>query len=180
MHDFVSESSFEVGFVPAEDALGHDALAQRILEKTSLLPPGSVVGVHGEWGRGKTDVVSRIAHSTYGEEGAAEGFASKAIWIDPWQYGTPDLLSPIVVSLLKKIPLKRRSGAKALRKAAESIVVAGLSFGLKSVGLSVQGGKIFEYAAQESKSLLKGLFESLEAQEQNAPDPDPDPVAAMG
>jgi hypothetical protein len=176
--DFVSQATLEAGFQPPEDCLGHDGIAQSILEKLRVLPSGSVISIQGPWGRGKTDVLARIAVASCSGNTPSGSAPTKAIWINPWQYGTPDLLSPIVIALLKKIHRKNPTPGEALWKAAESVIKAGIGFGLKATAVTLPGGKLFEVAAEEAKSLLAGLFEA-HGLEQDAKS-DPDPVSEMG
>lgn len=81
--DFVSQSSFEAGLELPEDSLGHDALAKSILWSISHLAPGAVLGIQGPWGRGKTDVLARVAQATYGQDTCPKELARKAIWVNP-------------------------------------------------------------------------------------------------
>ncbi|HXZ11550.1 MAG TPA: P-loop NTPase fold protein [Candidatus Sulfotelmatobacter sp.] len=179
MSDFLSQASFEAGIALPKDALDHDDIAASILTKSGLLPPGSVLCIQGPWGRGKTDVLARVATATY-KRHSGEHLCPKAIWVNPWQYGTPDLLSPIVLALLERIKPEHRTASKAIRMAAETIIKAGLSFGLKATALMIPGGKIYEAAAKEAKDLLQGLFEARDVDESMDKRPDPDPVSQMG
>ena len=61
MNDFVSQGTLDTGLDLPPDALGHDDLARAIIYKAVHLPPGSVIAVQGSWGRGKTDVLARVA-----------------------------------------------------------------------------------------------------------------------
>jgi len=167
----------ETGFKPPADCLGHDRISRSILEKVAIMPPGSMIGIQGPWGRGKTDVLWRVADQSGAGKREVKG-RNKAIWINPWQYGNPDLLTPIVIELLKQIKPAKKSSAKALRKAAVTIIKAGLSFGLKATALTVPGGQIYAAAANEAKELLEGLFEAEELDSESTPDPDP--VSEMG
>ena len=175
--DFVSQATLDAGFRPPEDCLGHDRIARSILEKVAILPPASMISIQGPWGRGKTDILARIAVANYAGK-TQHRLTPKAIWINPWQYGTPDLLSPIVIALLKRIHPKKRTQGTALWKAAESIIKAGIGFGLKATAVTLPGGKLFEAAADEAKSLLEGLFRARELDHDNKPDLDP--VSEMG
>lgn len=175
--DFISQASLESNIELPADCLHHQEVALSIIEKVSLLPAGSMIGVQGPWGRGKTDVLARIA-KTAGIGSGHTRETGAAIWINPWQYGTPDLLSPIVIALLKKIRPKERTKSEALWKAAESVIKAGLSFGLKATALTIPGGQIYDAAAKEATSLLEGLFRARELDRKT--EPDPDPVSEMG
>jgi len=159
-----------------EDCLGHDDIARLVLDKVGILSPGSMISIQGPWGRGKTDILLRIKGAD--NDSVKSKARRTSIWINPWQYGTPDLLSPIVIALLKLAPPKTPSQSKALWKAAQSVITAGIGFGLKATALVAPGGKFIEAAAEEAKSLLTGLFEARALDEM--PKPDPDPVARLG
>jgi len=174
--DFVSQATLDAGLKLKKDCLGHTGIAKSILEKVALLEPGSMISIQGPWGRGKTDVLARIAVAN-SSGNLQPKLSSKTIWINPWQYGTPDLLSPIVIALLQRV-LRKKTPGKALRKAAESIIKAGLGFGLKATALTLPGGKLFDVAAEEAKVLLDGLFEAEEMDKDSRPDVDP--VSKMG
>jgi len=186
--DFISQSSFEskdstqpAQLPLAEDKLGHERLAGLILEAAVNLRPGSVLAVQGSWGQGKTDVIARIANMTYKKD-LPHQIIPKALWLNPWQYGTPDLLSPLVIELLKRIPPKKRDTAKALWIAAQTIIRAGIGFGLKATSTLVPGMELMEMGAGYADKLLEGLFKAIDQNNEEFKDliPDPDPVALMG
>lgn len=180
MTDFISETTLESGTLALpQDMLSHSDYAETALDLVARLPPGSVIGLQGPWGRGKTDVLARVAKATYDGKGG-EGIAGPALWLNPWQYGTTDLLTPLVISLVSRVPESARPGSdKALRKAAASIIRAGASFGLKVAGLTLPGGKLYELAEESVDTLLEGLLGARE-EELTEPEPfDPDPVAKM-
>ena len=93
-----------------KDGLGHEELAKRILQVVFQLPLGSVIAIEGSWGRGKTDVLSRIASLTYEEEKLSRIQTAKrkirpnAIWLNPWKYSNPDLLTPLMYELYGRLP----------------------------------------------------------------------------
>ena len=69
------------------DALSHGDLAKAIVGHITSLPPGSVISVQGSWGRGKTDVVTRI-FDWFMEEFKARR-APEPIWVDPGSTAAP-------------------------------------------------------------------------------------------
>ena len=174
--DFISQASFSAGLELTSDVLYHEELAASLLDKIRLLPPGAVIAVQGSWGRGKTDVLARLAQKSLTGD-RPPWLASGAVWLNPWQYGTADLLTPLVLGLLDRIPERRRSSNRSLRKAAESVIRAGANFGLKATALIVPGASLLKEAAGPVDELLKGLFGALDAE--SIPPPDPDPVAKM-
>lgn len=181
MTDFISQTTIEEGVEFPTDALGHEQSATQLAEKITLLPPGTVIGLQGSWGRGKTDVLARTASLIKSREKKADDKIAGWIWLNPWQYGSPDLLSPLVIALLERIPLEKRSTKPALKKAAQSLIMAGLNFGLKTAAITVPGGSLLGIAAESVDSLLKGLFQAKDIDDKAHAEsmPDPDPSAKM-
>ncbi len=180
--DFISQDFFEHLHDPEgtrlpEDALGHGALAETLLRAATSLPPGTVIALQGAWGRGKTDVLARVAARTWplDKQDLPPGIADGALWINPWQYGTPDLLTPLVAELVKRARSRARFDTEALRRGARTIIEAGISFGMKAaaVVLPVAGG-IAEAAQEPMDKLVGALFDGPGEKV------DVDPVAAMG
>ncbi|MEN0021543.1 MAG: P-loop NTPase fold protein, partial [Planctomycetota bacterium] len=162
-----------------DDALGHEALARKLVGHAARLPPGSSIALQGPWGRGKTDVLWRI-HTAAEQAEPIDGTRFVAsIHINPWSYGEPDLLTPLVIKLLELIPPTRRANDKSIRMAAQTVIKSGLNFGMKAASYLVPaGGKLLEVAADPMSDLLAGLFEARDEQD-NGELPDLDPVAAM-
>jgi hypothetical protein len=180
MGDFVSQGTIDAGVALVPDALGHDGMARAIFEKAVFLPPGSVVAVQGSWGRGKTDVLMRVAALVRDpvKSGIPAGLVSDALWINPWQYGTPDLLTPLVLAMIQRIPEEPRKNDKRLRKLAETLLRAGLNFGLKAVGVGT-GMPILSLAADPVDKMVSSLFEAVGVRSETEK-PDADPVSVMG
>lgn len=179
----VTQEALDDGKVHLDhDALEHDRIATSILNNGLSLPIGSVIAIQGPWGRGKTDVLARMALMTYRDSGRPSRAAHKCLWLNPWQYGTPDLLTPLVINLVKRIPPKRRSSRPGLRKAAKTIICAGINFGLKAAGVSLPGGGLLSALEEPAKDVLTGLFEAAETDDRQHKEavPDRDPVSIMG
>lgn len=166
------------------DQLDHNRQAQQVLSQLCLIRPGGTIAIQGPWGRGKTDLLGRLhdeaAERSRSQDAGAGSRIVASVHLNPWSYGEPNLLTPLVVKLLERIPPKKRSGKVALQKAASTLIRCGTNFGLKATGLLVPAaGLVTQAAAEQADDLLKGLFEALDEQER--PDiPDPDPIAAMG
>jgi hypothetical protein len=176
MTDFITPSSFaEGGPLLPEDALGHEAFARTLLRHVRQAPVGTVIALQGSWGLGKTSALARVAKLTHQEE--LPGYAAGALWINPWQYGTADLLTPLVLALVERgvraVEGKRRDRG-ALERAAGSLALAGLSFGAKAASLSLPGGVLWEKGGEE---LRKVAHTWLEPKSPNGPPVDP--VAQM-
>jgi hypothetical protein len=180
MGDFVSQATIDDGLTPVPDALGHDQTALALLQKTVFLPPGSVLAVQGSWGRGKTDVLTRIAAMVRSptKSGIPEGLIVDALWINPWQYGTADLLTPLVLAMLARLPEPERRRDHSLRKIAVSLLRAGVNFGFKALGRSGTV-PLLDLAADPVDRMLGAFFDAPGAG-QDAERPDPDPVSVMG
>jgi hypothetical protein len=160
----------EVGLsFAAQDALDHTTFASRIVDDLIDMPPGSVISVQGAWGRGKTDVVARAydlvrrrpAHPT-------------PLWINPWQYGTPDLIRPLVLEILRRLATGRRDWSERLRRAARTLLRAGNAMLFKAVSVVAPVGDIIAAGEKEVDNLLAGLL-----QDRDQSTTDPDPVFAM-
>lgn len=160
------------------DALGHELHAAALLRQVALLPVGAVVAVQGAWGRGKTDVLARVAAAA--ARGERAEVVGPAIWINPWQHGAPDLLTPVVLALLRRASqAPTRWDADALWKASATVIRAGLSFGMRATAAALPGGELLKEATQDADDLLKGLFEA-HAQERATARAAADPVDRMG
>ncbi|MCK6522336.1 KAP family NTPase [Myxococcota bacterium] len=176
MTDFITPSSFaEGGPLLPEDALGHDAFARTLLRHVRQAPVGTVIALQGSWGLGKTSALARVAKLTHQEQ--LPGFADGALWINPWQYGTADLLTPLVLALVERgvraVEGKRRERG-ALERAAGSLALAGLSFGAKAASLSLPGGVLWDKGGEELRKVAQGWLEP-----KSASGPPSDPVAQM-
>jgi hypothetical protein len=176
--DFVSQGTIDAGLEPVPDALNHHAMALAILRKAVFLPPGSVLAVQGAWGRGKTDVLLRIAAIVRepDKHGLPEGLVGDCLWINPWQYGTPDLLTPLVLAMFDRIPVAQRTTDRRFRRLAETLLRAGVNFGMKALGAATP---ILSLAADPVDKMIEGLFAAVGV-DTHADEVDPDPVAEMG
>lgn len=157
----------------ARDALRHDGLAVAIAGHIENLPPGSVIAVQGSWGRGKTDVVTRV-FDLFADLSAAGG-GPAPIWIDPWQYGRPDLIQPVIVELLTRTRNRSADRKKLLRDTARTLLRASNAMAFKAVSVFVPFGSVIE-AAQEPVDAL--IASALDGNGQR-PGADADPVHEM-
>ncbi|MEA2493860.1 MAG: hypothetical protein QOJ29_1771 [Thermoleophilaceae bacterium] len=157
------------------DHLSHDELAQAILGYVADMPPGSVVAVQAPWGRGKTDVLARV-HARYVKR-ASTANAPEPLWLNPWRYGSPNLIAPLVIELLGPSRLKpeARKGNERLRAAARTLLRAGNAVAFKALSVVVPFGEILQAGKEPVDELIGQLFE----QDGAAPPVDLDPVASM-
>ncbi len=154
------------------DALSHGDLAEAIVGHITSLPPGSVISVQGSWGRGKTDVVTRV-FDWFTEEAEA-GRAPKPIWVDPWQYGRPDLIQPVVLRLMERMGKQNQVNDK-LKMVARSLLRASNDMVFKAVSTFVPGGSIIGAAQPEIDDMIDRLLNNAT----QSPDADADPVHEM-
>ena len=170
-NDFLSQASFDADTVSLPpDALGHERQARRIIGFARQLPPGAVIALQGTWGRGKTDVLARLAQVTYQPE-RPPGVVDRAVWINPWQYGTPDLLTPVVLRLQDRARTRGGAALEASKIHGPTVIRAGLGFGAKAGAmLGIPGAPLLEAAAPAAAHAFGAL---------TADDPG-DPVAQMG
>jgi hypothetical protein len=156
------------GVKAPRDALRHGAVASAIAGHITNLPRGCVISVQGSWGRGKTDVLTRVFGLFAAENGPGP------IWIDPWQYGRPDLIQPVIVELLNRT--RGRSGNKEwLRTIGATLLHASNAMAFKAVSVFVPFGSIVD-AAQEP---VDGLIDRILEGDARRPGGDADPVREM-
>jgi len=156
------------------DALSHQHLAMRLIQHMEVLPLGSVISIQGSWGRGKTDVLARayIELSTRaGQEGRPE-----PLWLNPWQYGTPDLIRPVVLNLLGRLQPNQRS-SNTLRRAVKTLLRASNAMLFKALTIVAPFGEILGAAEGSVDDFIKELFDPQQGS--GSVGQDADPVAAM-
>jgi len=183
MADFISQDYFHEGMPAIPDGIAHETFAKSVASYIPAMPMGCAVALQGTWGRGKTDILARVAAATYSKEKCPEGIARNAIWINPWRYGTTDLLSPLVIQLIGRLPkgLITSSSGLALREAAETVVLGGISFGMKAASTFVAGAGLLGELEPHVSKVLGGLVKTAkkDSQSQKGRQPDRDPVDAM-
>ncbi len=139
-----------------EDCLGHDALAAAIVRHLASLPAGSVIAIQGSWGRGKTDVLGRVEKLL--EETSRSNVGPAPLRINPWQYGTPNLIAPLVVALVGRMPASSR-GSKRLRRAAHTLLRAGNAMAFKALSVVVPFGEVLEAGKDPVDEMIGELFD---------------------
>lgn len=172
----MGESSPSVLPIISTDSLDHETYAARLLSRLSRLPNGWAVALRGPWGRGKTDVLGRVHRLVATSEPVGSKGFSDVIAISPWQHPQPDLLTPLVVSLLERLP-KGAGDRTHLKRAAISVLSAGLAFGVKAAARIVPLGGFAEDASGPLTELVKKL---IDGEEESAQQPDSDPTSKMG
>ncbi len=158
-----------------EDALGHQRLADAVTRHLDALPPASVLALQGSWGRGKSDVLGRV-HDRFAQRAKEHG-APEPLRLDPWQYGTPDLIRPVVLALLSRIRAEDWRGKEKLQIAARTLIRAGNAMLFKALTVVVPApvGEIIGAAEQPVAEGLDALFSGGPTQKPV----DPDPVKVM-
>ena len=153
------------------DGLEHLALANAVVAFVETLPEGSVLAIQGPWGRGKTDVLGRV-HAAFVNRHKAVG-SPEPLWLNPWQYGTPNLIAPLVIALLARLDPAARTSR--MRAAARTLLRAGNAIAFKALSVVVPFGEVLQGAQQPVDELLEEFFGGAAQGDQ----PDIDPVAAM-
>jgi KAP family P-loop domain len=151
------------------DALHHAGLAIAVADHIENMLPGSVIAIQGSWGRGKTDVATRV----YDLFGKSDGPAP--IWIDPWQYGRPDLIRPVVVELLRRSRGGPADKQKWVKDTARTLLHASNAMAFKAVSVFVPFGSIIDPAKEPVDDLIDRALGDGGPQ----PDADADPVHEM-
>ena len=140
------------------DSLTHDNIAKSLIRHLDYLPRGSVIAVQGSWGRGKTDILTRVDYALH--QAASSSRAPVPVWINPWQYSAPDLLSPLVLELISRVRPEDRRASKILQSAAKTLLRAGSSIAIQGASLLVPVvGPLMSSAAAPVDDFIKGLFD---------------------
>ena len=124
---FVSATELTSARLPI-DALKHTSVAARLVSQMERMGPQSVMSIEGSWGSGKSDLMGRMFLEV--RNSVREGV--HAFWINPWQYGTSDLLTPLVSQIVQCISEQKRV-ERIVRSAIRTLLLAGINFGLKTV-----------------------------------------------
>jgi hypothetical protein len=155
------------------DALSHQRLATGLIAHLDALPLSSVISIQGSWGRGKTDVLARAYMEL--RTRAREVGSPEPLWLNPWQYGTPDLIRPVVLNLLARLQPNQRSST--LRRATKTLLRASNAMLFKALTVVAPFGEIIGAAEGSVDDFIKEIFEP---QQNSGPvGQDADPVAAM-
>jgi hypothetical protein len=156
------------GAQAAQDALDHGKLAAAIAGHIANLPRGSVISVQGSWGRGKTDVVTRVFDLF------AAGAGPEPIWINPWQYGRADLIQPVIVELLSRMRGRSRD-TEWLRATARALLHASNAMVVKAASVVVPLGSVLSAVQDPVDQLIDRVLDG----DARGPDADADPVHEM-
>ncbi len=157
--------------VPA-DLLGHDMFAQGLLTHARVLSPGSVIAVQGGWGRGKTDVLRRLSRDVQAH--ALEHGWPPPIWINPWQYGKADLLTPLLAELISRRGEPSKQEKEIRKRLVSTLVRAANAMAFKAASIVVPSGTALDAAAKPVDEFISYLFG-----ESGRKGEDVDPIAKM-
>jgi hypothetical protein len=155
------------------DGLAHVDMAKAVMRHMRYLPPGSVIAVQGSWGRGKTDILERVYTAT--AETAKEQESVPPLWLNPWQYGTPDLITPIVAQIVGRLPPDERKRSRKLRQAAKTLLRAGNAMAFKAVSIVAPMGSVIEAGSGPVDEFIVEMFDKPEEKETF----DLDPISVM-
>lgn len=140
------------------DSLAHDDIAKTLIRHLGYLPRGSVIAVQGSWGRGKTDILKRVDSMLC--QAASAGRTPKPAWINPWQYGTPDLLTPLVLELIGRVGPEDRRKAWVFKSAAKALLRVGSAIAIQGASIIVPvAGPFMSKAATPVDDFIKELFD---------------------
>lgn len=182
---FINQDTINaVGWSPPRDKFNHDNFAEGIFRQVHELPAGSVIAIQGRWGQGKTDILSRVAHmhnqrmrDTTDVE-SWDSMNDTVLWLNPWQYGTPDLLTPLVVELTKRAVAKageHKDKVARIKAAFSSLIKASLNVGLKAGVSVVLSGN----AAKSAQSIIDQTWKAITTPTPGETQWASDPVASM-
>ncbi|MFJ2479299.1 P-loop NTPase fold protein [Pseudomonas sp. NPDC087598] len=148
-----------------DDKLTWDCEIRRISERIANCPTPHVLGVHGNWGSGKTSFMRQLQHKLGGqfdEDGSVfrgrrfkpsrENKKIATVWFDAWRYQNE--LTPIVALLqeirrqLSAMPMVREKftklGTIALRYTLDSLSDVGKAIGIEAIPSAEKIQKIGE------------------------------------
>jgi hypothetical protein len=135
------------------DHLAHTDIAGSLIRHLSYLPRGSVIAIQGNWGRGKTDILARV-NSILADQTPAPA------WINPWQYGAPDLLSPLVLELVNRVGPEKRRNSDLMRSAVKTLLRVGNAIAIQGASLVVPVvGPLMTSAAAPIDDFIKSVFD---------------------
>ncbi len=154
------------------DALSHTQIADAVVDHVDRLPLGSVIAIQGSWGRGKTDVMARVFDRF--KDQAVDSVCPEPVWINPWQYGTPDLIRPVVLTLLARLREQGHDNQRIL-VAANTLLRAASAMMFKAVSVVVPFGEIIGAVQPVADEAIKDWLGPGD----RPGIPDDDPVAAM-
>src|SRR5205085_11410957 len=85
------DSAYQRAQAAGEDIIGMDKLAKAFLRQLSRMPPGSIVGVLGGPGSGKTEFMRRVAylvreHRDHLGLPDDDALYPGYVWFNPWSY----------------------------------------------------------------------------------------------
>ncbi|WP_081339731.1 KAP family P-loop NTPase fold protein [Pseudomonas brassicacearum] len=159
-----------------EDKLAWECELQRITGRIANCPTPHVLGVHGNWGSGKTSFMRQLQHRLGGrfdEDGSVfkgvhfqpsqENKKIATVWFDAWRYQNE--LTPIVALLqeirrqLSVMPMVKakfsKLGTIALRYTLDSLSDVGKAIGIEAIPSTEKIQKIGEqWEAQHHAQLL--------------------------
>jgi KAP family P-loop domain len=168
----VEQSRRPFGMKAPCDGLRHKDFAHAVAGHITGRPPGSVISVQGPWGRGKTDVLTRVFDLF--DERAQAGDRPQPLWLDPWQYGTPDLIRPVVTELLDRMRTRGKASER-LRLAAKTLLLASNAMVFKALTLAAPFGAALGAAQPAVDDVIRDLL----TPDDQRPIADADPVKAM-
>lgn len=99
---------------PRKDAFGHKDLAEQLYENLTRSPEGKVVAIDASWGRGKSDLLYRIAklHNKRLLESikatdttpppTLSALPTRALWLNPWLDKDVSLTGQVTIELSRR------------------------------------------------------------------------------
>lgn len=125
---------------PAHDSFDHEGLARKLYAQFADASRGTVIAIDAPWGRGKSDVLHRVArHHNEMWDGVDERGQKveanlltnplRALWITPWLTKDSNLLGEIVLECMKRAHQAREADEGAytrIRELSEFIIYASL------------------------------------------------------
>lgn len=165
----------------AEDAFDHTTRAANLYEILRRAPDGRVTAIDASWGRGKSDLMWRVAklhnktrYESRGGIAHPEGtleFKDRAIWINPWMHQDTSLLAQIVLECLRRLPEDttdetRAKRIKWLKGAGKVLLCIGLGVVTKGASIPIASylaasGMLDGVGEKEKEGLLSSVFSPI-------------------
>jgi hypothetical protein len=109
------------------DCMDHTQYADSLLHRLNAFPNGTAVMLRGDWGRGKTDVLHRVAR---GSKQDSSSFAATIVF-NPWTQPSSDLLTPLLEILIDRFERSRTIPWDKVLEQAQVIVRFSIALGVR-------------------------------------------------
>ncbi|MCA9279908.1 MAG: hypothetical protein H6815_05615 [Phycisphaeraceae bacterium] len=150
-----------------DDSFNHNQLAGTLLKRLERLREGSCVALRGCWGRGKTDLLNRLARIIEAANSSNDSSISTTfkhvLTINPWKAQDLDLLTPLIAGVWNLI---EESDRQECAEYARLLVKAGYIAGLHLLKAPISNENITNLVTDFGSKLLSKPPSSTEVGKQ--------------